>query len=152
MLALTESREDLKIMRNSEPFFKMAGRIPEEIKVDVKGKHILIVAVGNDENREVAHFHVFRSNNDLKAWKNGACLMFTENKYFDHSKNAETLTANELKAVVAKLKEKPSGEVMGETYWKYLVNLWNIGNYNWQISLNTPMPSYDCKTITRSRE
>lgn len=135
---------------SDEPFFEMAGRIPEDIKVKTKGNKILIVAVGNDENIGVSHFHVFRSTNDLKAWSNGACLMFTENKYFDHEKNSETLTADELDAVVAKLKEKPNNEYLpGKTYWEYIVGLWNGGNYYWNIPLNTPMTTYDYNTITR---
>lgn len=137
---------------NSEAFFEMAGRIPGEIKVDKKGKSILIIAVGADETRGVAHFHIFRNKNDLKAWKNGACLMFTDNKYFDHSNNNETLTKDELDTVISCLKSRPASDLVGETYWQFLINLWNGNNYDFRININTPMPDYDYKTITRYKE
>ena len=136
----------------SESFFEMVGRIPGEIKVDANGKHALIVAVGADEIIGIAHFHVYRSQGDLNAWSNGACLMFTEGRYFSHEKNHETLNHDELDAVVAKLKEPPRENLPGKTNWEYLIFLWNAGNYDWHIPLTTPMPVYDCNTITRYAE
>lgn len=130
-------------------FQEMAGRIPGEIQVNKKGGNKLIIAVGGRENRGEAHFHVFRSIEDLKAWKNGACFLFKENKYFDHKDNAETLSRDELSAMIQCLKSKPEKDLPGNTYWEYLIYLWNGGNYDWRISINMPMPNYDYKTITR---
>lgn len=135
-----------------EPFFEMSGRIPGEIRVNANGNHTLIVAVGADETTGIAHFHVYRSQNDLNTWSNGACLMFTEGRYFSHEKHDETLNHDELDAVVAKLKEKPSKDLPGKTNWEYLIFLWNAGNYDRHIPLTTPMPVYDYNTITRYTE
>ncbi|MDE7354444.1 MAG: hypothetical protein K2O06_15540 [Acetatifactor sp.] len=130
---------------NDEPFFEMAGRLPK----DKSGVCSLVVAVGGNE-RNIAHFHVFRSEEDLRAWRNGACLYFTENKYYDHSNNAETLTRDELKELVRILKSKLKD--LNTTSWKYLVSLWNYNNDRYPISYDTPMPDYDYKTITRYKE
>lgn len=133
-------------------FQEMAGRIPGQIKVYKKGGDILIIAVGGRENRGESHFHVFRSEKDFKAWKNGACLLFKENKYFDHKDNVETLSKDELATMIQCLKSKPAKDLPGNTYWQYLIYLWNGGNYDWRIDINTPMPNYDYKTITRYKE
>lgn len=131
-----------------EAFVEMAGRIPGEIRVDVKGKKVLLVAVGANETRGVAHFHVFRNSIDLRNWKNGACLMFTENKYFDHTNNTETLDKDEIGSLVKKLKEV-APDMNGLTWWNFIVQLWNFNNENWSIPAKVKMPDYDYKTITR---
>lgn len=95
---------DTDINDNSILLLEMAGRIPGEIFVDKKGKRRLIIAVGSNETRGVAHFHVFRNKVDWRNWKNGACLMFKKNKYFDHKDNSETLTKDELEVVMKCLK------------------------------------------------
>lgn len=134
-------------------FQEMAGRIPEDIKVYKKGKEILIVAVGGRENRGEAHFHVFRSQKDFNAWKNGACLMFTQNRYFDHKDNRERLSKDELTILNKYLKMKPDPKVSSDpTYWEYLVHLWNAGNYDWSIDPNLPRINYDYYTIARYKE
>lgn len=126
---------------------EMAGRIPGELKVGKKG--ILIIAMGANEDRGEAHFHVFRSKKDWKAWKNGACLLFNENKYFDHADNRETLTRDEMKTLVECLKSKPADGLPGKSYWQFLIYLWNGNNYNFMIDIDTPMPDYNYDTITR---
>ena len=133
-------------------FFEMAGRIPGELKVYDKCGDILIIAVGADETGGEAHFHVFRSKKDLRAWKNGACLMFKENRYFEHGDNRETLTKDELNAVINCLNAKPAEGLPGETYWQYLICLWNGNNYDFRIDLGTPVLDYNYETITRYKE
>lgn len=128
-------------------YYEMVGRLPEEIKVGKKG--ILIVAIGADENRGEAHFHIFRNKNDWKTWKNGACLLFKENKYFDRAGNRETLTRDELEALVECLKSKPKQGLLGDTYWQNLIFLWNANNPDFEMDINTPMPDYNYDTITR---
>ena len=133
-------------------FQEMAGRLPD-IKVDKKGKKILIIAIGARENRGEAHFHVYRSETDLEQWKNGACLLFKDNKYFDHADNSEALTRDELFAIVECLKSKPSkNKYPGDTNWEVILGLWNMNNPDWEIDIDTPIPDYDYKTITRYRE
>lgn len=131
-----------------EAFYEMAGRISGEAKIpnDLK-KPGLIIAVGGNENRGEAHFHIFRNNVDLKEWKNGACLLFKDNRYFDHKPNNKILTKDELEAVVLKLKEKVSNSPVDMTNWQYLITLWNQNNYNFAIDPNTVMPNYNYKTI-----
>lgn len=139
-----------KLDKNEPPLttYKMAGRIPGMIMVD--GKPSLIVAIGDSE-RNVQHFHVFRSDKDLHGWRNGACLMFTDNRYFDHSnRNNETLTKHEINALKLKLKSKREDTNM--TYWDWIIRLWNDNNPIYPLSLNTPMPDYDYKTIKRYKE
>lgn len=131
-------------------YYEMAGRIPDDLKV---GKNdILIVAMGANENRGEAHFHVYRNKKDLKAWKNGACLLFKDNKYFDHGNNRETLTKDELNALMECLKSKPAEGLPGRTYWEYLIYLWNSNNYNFKIAPNIPIQNYDYNTITRYKK
>ena len=78
--------------------------------------------------------------------------MFKYNKYFDHKDNAETLTKDELAAMIECLKSKPEEGLSGNTYWQYLIYLWNGNNWNWKIDIDTPMPDYNYKTITRYKE
>lgn len=129
---------------------EMAGRIPGQLKVGKK-RGILIVAMGANESRGEAHFHVYRSEKDLKAWKNGVCLLFNENKYFDHADNRETLTRDEMKTLVRCLKSRPADGLPGKSYWQFLIYLWNGSNYNFRIDIDTPMPDYDYDTITRRK-
>lgn len=139
-----------KLDRDEPPLttYKMAGRIPGMIMVD--GKPGLIVAIGDSE-RNVQHFHVFSSDNDLHGWRNGACLMFTDNRYFDHSnRNNETLTKHEINALKMKLKSKRKDADM--TYWDWIIRLWNDNNPLYPLPLDTPMPDYDYKTIKRYKE
>ena len=143
--SLNTFTEDNEITTNDEAFLEMAGRLPR----DKSGRCKLIVAVGADE-RNIAHFHVFRSENDLRAWKNGACLYFTENKYYDHSDNAETLTKDELKELSFILKAQYKH--FGITNWQHLVGLWNDNNDRYEIPEDTPMPDYDYKTILSINE
>lgn len=131
---------------------EMAGRIPGEIKVDKKGKNVLYVAVGDKEARGLAHFHVFRSKNDLEHWRNGACILFKYNQYFDHSRNAETLNREEMIVLVHTLKSKPKEGLLGDTYWQYLIQLWNMNQPDFALDLNLPMPDYDYDTIKRYKE
>ena len=131
---------------------EMAGRIPGQVEVDEKEQEIMILAVGGDETGGVAHFHVFRSEKDLRAWKNGACIMFEEVKYFDHGDNSETLTKDEMSAMVKCLKSKPDINYLGDNYWQFIINLWNANNSDWVIDINTPMPDYDYRTIKRYKE
>ena len=115
---------------------EMAGRLPR----DKSGRCKLVIAVGADE-RNIAHFHVFRSEKDLRAWKNGACLFFTENRYYDHSNNVETLTKDELKELSSILKAQYKH--YGITNWQHLVGLWNDNNDRYEIHEDTPMPDYN---------
>jgi hypothetical protein len=132
-------------------FQEMAGSLPE-IKVDPKGKHILIVAVGSDETRGLPHFHVFRSLEDKKKWRNGACLIFNQNRYFDHDGNNETLTRDELRILDIVLQEKPEKNRLGKNNWQFLLNCWNSSMPDWELDINTPIMHYDYKTITRYKE
>lgn len=133
-------------------FQEMAGRIPGQVEVDEKEQEIMILAVGGDETGGVTHFHVFRSEKDLRAWKNGACIMFKENKYFDHGDNSETLTKDEMSAMVKCLKSVPDTNLPGSTYWQYLIYLWNGNNFDFSIDINTTIPDYDYRTIERYKE
>ena len=131
---------------------EMAGRIPGNIKVDKKGKRILIVAVGDRENRGEPHFHVYRNAKDWQNWRNSACLLFKYNRYFDHGYHRETLDDDELTALVYYLRTKPEKGLLGETYWQYLISLWNMNQPNFKLDLNLPMPDYDYDTIKRYKE
>lgn len=123
-------------------FYEMAGRLPR----DISGNFNFIVTVGQDE-RTIPHFHIFWNEEDEKKWRNGACLMFTENAYFDHSNNRKTLNRKELAALVSKLKEKHKDSK--NTNWEFLIMLWNANNPNYEISMDTEMPEYEFKTIQR---
>lgn len=131
-------------------FMEMAGRIPGEAKLPGKQRSSgLIIAMGDGE-QEIRHFHVYRTDNDKQRWANGACLFLNENRYYDHGKNRETLTEDELNAVIKKLKE--NHPTLGISNWKYLITLWNDNNHRYPIDPDTPMPPYDYKTITRYKE
>jgi hypothetical protein len=85
-----------------------------------------------------------------KPKKNGACLFFKENRYYDHGRNTETLSESELLSVIEKLKTNhPS---LGILNWKYLITLWNDNNYRYPLDPNLPMTGYDYATIKRYKE
>jgi hypothetical protein len=133
-----------------EVFVEMAGRIPGEVKLPGKPEgYGLIIAVG-DYEKDIRHFHVFRNDDDRQAWRNGACLLFEENKYYGHGYNTETLEEDELNAVMQKLNSQHPA--LGVTNWRYLVALWNDNNSGYPLDPNLEMPEYDFKTITRYKE
>lgn len=149
ILKKMEINEFEKVMFTNEydeAFMEMAGRLP----IDPSGKCNLIVAVGANE-RNIAHFHVFRKEEDKKSWKNGACLYYTENKYYDHKDNDKTLTKDELKELIDLLK-KPYKRNKSITNWQQLVYYWNDNNELYEIPDNTPIPDYNYDTITRYKE
>ena len=131
---------------SSEAFFEMAGRLPR----DSSGRCSLVVAVGAKE-KNIAHFHVFRTEEDKEAWIGGACLFFTENRYYDHARNQETLTKDEMRDLI-RLLTSPYKRDKRITNWQQLVYLWNDNNERYEIPDDTPMPIYDCNTITRYTE
>lgn len=99
--------------------YEMIGRIIGDAKIlSNPNSPGLIIAVGTNE-RNIQHFHVFRSEADLKKWINGACLYFNENKYYDHGRNNGTLTDDEMKAVIEKLKEY--NNTHSKTNWELLL-------------------------------
>ena len=113
-----------------------------EIKSRLYSKGNLIIAVGVDESIDEPHFHVFRSETDFKSWKNGASLLFKENKYINHGKNMEILTRDELNDLGKQLQSKPLPGLWGDSNWQWLICLWNANNYKSCIDLNIPMPEY----------
>jgi len=141
--------DDLRGMR-IEYIREMAGRIPGLTQLPGKSKREgLIIAMG-DQERSLQHFHVFRNDLDKQNWRNGACLLFKENRYYDHGRNTATLDEDELISVVNKLKDQhPSLKISN---WKYLAILWNDNNHGFPLDPNLPMPDYDYATIKRYKE
>jgi hypothetical protein len=133
----------------SDCIFEMSSRIPGVAKIpgDPKAPG-LIIAMGDDE-RDIHHFHVFRNENDKKIWSNGACLFLDDNAYYDHGRNKETLTEDELKAVIYRLEEPSSVPKFQGSNWEYLVSLWNANNPRYPVDPDLKMPDYDYKTIRR---
>lgn len=126
--------------------------LPVDVQVDADGSRKLIVAVKDAEHRRPQHFHVFRNEQDRDAWKNGACLCFKDSRYFRHWKNRETLTEDELSALVTKLRENADRKTFPvDTNWELLILAWNMVNPDRSINLNTPMPEYDYQTIQGMR-
>ena len=136
---------------NEEPVstFMSGLRIPDI--VGKKGQFRCIVAVGGNEGDYIPHFHVFNTKEDFISCHGGACLMFKENKYFNHNKHTGLLTKEQLESIVNKLKSERKN---GETWWEYLVCGWNLENPDTKLPLpeNLPMPNYDYKTIKRYKE
>jgi hypothetical protein len=123
------------------------------VQTNLDGKHNLIIAVGGREASN-GHFHVFRSMADKKAWSNGACLMFKYNAYYDHGRNKETLTDDELQIVINKLKEEFVDEKDGRTKsnWIKVIEEWNDSNPEYKFPVDLKMPKYDFKTIERYKD
>lgn len=129
--------------------YTMAGRIPGKLIVD--GKPSLIVAVGSNE-RSVPHFHVFRDDQDLRRWDHAACIMYKENRYFDHNdRSNETLNKHEITALKMKLKQKRE-DTPSLTYWDWIVRLWNDSNPNYKLPIDLKMPDYNYDTIKSYKE
>jgi hypothetical protein len=121
-----------------------AGKLSRKVTGNV------IIAVGGDEGN-IAHFHYFRNEIDWKSWKNSACFMFEENKYFDHGTHTSTLRQKEMKWMVDVLNAR-CRDIPQMTNWQYLVMLWNDNNDLYEIPFKTPMPDYDYHTIKRYKK
>lgn len=143
-----------KIRLYDEPMsiYEMAGRLKEVPVKGTKNKKTLIIAVGSDENRGQAHFHVFRNSNDVRDWKNGACICFDKNQYFDHKNHNEILTKDELATVKEYLNKLYPTTRASITNWEHIVDLWNNNGNVPKIDPNILMPQYDYKTITRYKK
>ena len=135
---------------SQEYLTEMAGRIPGVSKIPGKPKKPgLFIVMGGDE-KSIQHFHVYRNGNDMRAWKNGACLFFKENRYYDHGDNKETLDKDELAAVVKTLK---SPHISGKhSNWEHMVMLWNDNNEKYMLDFDIKMPEYNIETIKRYKE
>lgn len=131
-------------------FIEMAKRLPD-IRVSKKVK--LIVVVGQNESGNIPHFHIFYNQRDREEWKRGACLMYEENKYFDHGKNDKTLKKDELDVLVEFLKEKYTGnDSVDRTNWEQIVIWWNDMNPLFPIPNDIEMPEYNNGEILRYKK
>ena len=136
---------------NEEPVstFMNGLRMPDIL--GSKGQFQCIVAVGGNEGDFIPHFHIFNSKEDFKSWHGGTCLMFRENRYFNHGKHSGVLTKSQLESIVKKLKSERKN---GESWWEYLVSGWNLENPDSKVPLpeDLPMPDYNYKIIKRYKE
>jgi hypothetical protein len=102
---------------------------------------------------EVPHFHVTRNPNtlrlrdvDIHGTQISTSIMIGDARYLPHHNHTETLTDQEIKALVQIL-DGPCRE--GSTYpvWKCLLEHWNSegwahGNY-YELDLDMPRPLYE---------
>jgi hypothetical protein len=135
--------------RTNRSLLEMAGQIDVMFEWDETPPEV-IIAVGGFEKR-IPHFHVFRNKADCKSWKKGACLLMSENLYYDHVKNKETLTREELDMVIKKLKAPSPLTRFQCSNWEFILILWNSSNEN-LVDPSLKMPDYDYYTITRYKD
>lgn len=136
---------------NEEPVSTFKASIVLKPILDKKNKPVCIIAIGKNEGKNIPHFHVFDSNNDYIQWRGGTCLMFKDNRYFNHGKHNGVLSSKQLDAIVEKLKSFTIDNRM--TYWQFLIKSWNetFGN---EILLpdNLEMPEYNNGKIKLYKE
>lgn len=152
---ISEDVEVIPIARIAE-IYELDEKSKIQIGEDItgkKGKVLFYVYVGGQEGT-IPHLHIFRNRNDLKAWKNGICLMLHKNSYFDHSKNKDHFkNEDEFKLVLDMLNDRC--DVDGYTSmnnWRYALRMWNDINERYPIDLNTKMPNYDFASIKTYKE
>lgn len=102
--------------------------------------HKIFIAVGTNE-KGPAHFHVFRSEEDLYKWDKSASILLSNNKYFIHPNHSNIkLSDNELDEITSELKLlHPTLHI---SYWKFLLTLWNEYNEKYSINTNIKIPDF----------
>ncbi len=143
---VVHSLYDEKYGESSVATFMSALRIGDMI--GDKNEPLGVIAVGSDEGLNIPHFHVFNSRADMKNWRDGACIMIKENRYFDHGKHNGTLTKAQISGMVKCLNKVGNS---GLTNWQTLIDAWNRENDD-DIPINLPMPDYNYKTIKSYKE
>lgn len=124
------------------------GGIDEVLESSVGISHFqeykgLFIAVEDCSIEQIPHIHVFKKLKDVILWKNGACLLFEENKYFDHLFNHERLNIYDIEIINEFLNNKFI-DVM--TQWDLFKESWNSMN-DTKILINEKI-EYDYKTIS----
>lgn len=106
-----------------------------------------IISIGWNEVLEYPHMHIFRSYDDYRQWKNGACLSLIRNEYYDHSNNRERLSKDELKEIV-ELLNLPNKDNPKRSNWEELISYWNDTHYTNYLPLDISIPEYDIDSIS----
>jgi len=123
----------------------------EMAQIIVPSKEMLLTLGIFINEGSIAHFHFYKRRGVPSKGTGGGCLMFLENKYFNHDTHTEVLKPKELKTLVEFLKS-PYEDIPSITVWKYLVTLWNSNNPTYRIDPNTPIPAEEYKDIKLYKE
>lgn len=114
--------------------FCESGQLP------IKTKNNLIIAV-ESSNRQ-PHFHIFRSEEDKKNWKNGIALNMTEESYYEFDDyNKDSLTAGEVKSIMEFLRSENPIDT-NKYMWESLIDTWNCKNPE-NKAFMLDLPDYD---------
>ena len=144
-----------------------AHPIGTKIVYKKKGNNNFYLYIGDPDNGYIPHIHIFRTKEDMQAWRNGITIMILKAAYFDHGNNNMLFkTKKECQAVVDRLKgtvdmEDPFVPVTKSmTYWEYAIAVWNKCNREYpdkiiredRIPKDMPVYSKDMPTYKESKK
>ena len=140
--------ESLDYLAKANPNNKFKWTLPGGVPIIGKPKlpH-LIFCIGSSEG-PIPHVHIFHTENDAKAWRNGACLILNQNRYYDHANNRASLKDKELNSIVIKLMQTNED---GGTLWEEVIKQWNKIN-PFKLPPDTEMPPWNNGEIRRIHE
>lgn len=92
-------------------------------KNPLKIKDLSMVIVHSNEGDNIPHFHIKRNG------KHDCCIMFNEDRYFNHGVNNSTLTSKEVKELDNWLRKPNANNKFNLTNFQVLCDLWNDASH-----------------------
>lgn len=97
------------------------------------------IYIHTDDPGKIPHFHLWDAG--TKGNKFHTCIRIDKSEYFHHTGKEDVLNTNDKKDLCKFLSDKPKNKRY-ETYWEYLVSMWNDNNSDVEIPEDQSMPDY----------
>lgn len=109
---------------NEEKIFELLNEGSINLNRNPLGiKDVSMIIVHNNEGDNIPHFHIKRNG------KHDCCIMFNENRYFNHGVNNGTLTSKEMKELDKWLRKVNFGDKLNQTNFQILCDFWNDASH-----------------------
>ena len=97
------------------------------------------IYIHTDDPGNTPHFHIW--DYSTKGDKFHTCIRIDTARYFHHNGKEDILSSKDKKDLIIFLNSKPKNKRYN-TYWEYLISMWNDNNSFVQVDEDQPMPDY----------
>ena len=97
------------------------------------------IYIHTDDPGHIPHFHIWDA--ETRGDKFHTCIRIDKAEYFHHNGKEDTLNSKDKKDLCKFLQSKPKNKRY-DTYWEYLISMWNDNNSIIEINEEQEMPNY----------